>query len=338
MVRNLPQRFPQLSVLEHIVMPNHLHMVVRVNERLPQRQHLGILIDRFKSAVNREFKILALGIPETARMNLSYQTAGRAQCSQSATERTTGQQAQQWGQCKQGAQAQCSQAAQPSAPLRQGHGSKNPKVGLVFEAGFHDRIIFTHEQLAHAIQYCKDNPKRLWQVTHRRQYFERVMRVPVTMPFLPDGGTKGRGRWNGVMAGLLAPISYSYSSATDAPQSASQMPDFQTVCFTMIGNRSLLTVPTKVQIQLSRQASQQQTEAFKANILQLCAHGVVPVSPCISLGERQVARAVLDAHYPLVVLFPRGIPADMKNKAGFGVYYDACASGRLLILSPWEYK
>lgn len=46
-------------------------------------------------------------------------------------------------------------------------------------------------------------------------------------------------------------------------------------------------------------------------------------------GEREE-----DAH---IVLFPQGIPSDMRNKAGFGPYSDACANGQLLILSPWEY-
>ena len=46
-------------------------------------------------------------------------------------------------------------------------------------------------------------------------------------------------------------------------------------------------------------------------------------------GEREE-----DAH---IVLFPQGIPSDMRNKAGFGPYFDACANGQLLILSPWEY-
>ena len=95
--------------------------------------------------------------------------------------------------------------------------------------------------------------------------------------------------------------------------------------------------PEKMQIQCSRKASDAEIEAMKADVLDACAHGIVPVSPCISPGEKAVARAVLEAGKPLIVLFPQGIPSDMRNKAGFGPYFDACANGQLLILSPWEY-
>lgn len=59
--------------------------------------------------------------------------------------------------------------------------------------------------------------------------------------------------------------------------------------------------------------------------------------PCISPGEKQVARAVMDAGYPLIVLFPQGIPPHTPEYKPYGKYFDACARGQLLILSPWEF-
>ena len=67
-------------------------------------------------------------------------------------------------------------------------------------------------------------------------------------------------------------------------------------------------------------------------------HGVVAVSPCISPGEKHVARAVMDAGYPLIVLFPQGIPPHTPEYKPYGKYFDACARGQLLILSPWEFR
>ena len=323
MVRELSQRFPQLRVLEHVVMPNHLHIVIKVVERLPEKEHLGILMNRFKSAVNREYKLLALGLPDTTRMDLSYQGA----CSQPAA--LSSQSA-----------VLCSQSA---AERTQGHGSKNPKVGLVFEPGFHDRILFREGQLARMITYCKDNPRRLWQIVNNRQYFERLMSVRIAMPFLSAGGTRGLGRWHGEADGLLAPVQYSQPAAesTKLPAESTKQPaesaPLQIVTFSIMGNRNLLMEPEKMQIQCSRKASDAEIEAMKADVLDACAHGIVPVSPCISPGEKAVARAVLEAGKPLIVLFPQGIPSDMRNKAGFGPYFDACANGQLLILSPWEY-
>lgn len=330
MVRELSQRFPQLRVLEHVVMPNHLHIVIKVVERLPEKEHLGILMNRFKSAVNREYKLLALGLPDSTRMDLSYQGA----CSQPAVLSSQ-------------SPVLCSQSA---AERTQGHGSKNPKVGLVFEPGFHDRILFREGQLARMITYCKDNPRRLWQIVNNRQYFERLMSVRIAMPFLSAGGTRGLGRWHGEADGLLAPVQYSQPPAgspklpagspklpAESTKQPAESAPLQIVTFSIMGNRNLLMEPEKMQIQCSRKASDAEIEAMKADVLDACAHGIVPVSPCISPGEKAVARAVLEAGKPLIVLFPQGIPSDMRNKAGFGPYFDACANGQLLILSPWEY-
>lgn len=58
------------------------------------------------------------------------------------------------------------------------------------------------------------------------------------------------------------------------------------------------------------------------------------VSPCISAGEKEVARAALDAGIPLVVILENGFPPIYKPP---GKYFEACAKGLLLMLAPWEY-
>ena len=293
-------------------MPNHIHMVVQVIARLPEKQALGNVINRFKSYVNRAYKHIALGLPASTLVEVA-----NAKPAQSLTQHYV---------------------------RKQGRGCTHPKNGLVFEADFHDRIAFSQQQLQRMLQYVDDNPKRLWQITQNRQYFVRLHNLPITMPYLPTGGTKGWGRCQAKLTGLLAPITYDPPLPT-AQQTNEQPADWQanppqrqTVTFNMMGNRFLLDSPCSIQIQVSRKASAEEIAAYQADILAACEHGVVPVSPCISSGERQIARAVLEAAFPLIVLMPRGIPADMKQKVGYAEYYEACAAGRLLMLSPWGYQ
>ena len=61
------------------------------------------------------------------------------------------------------------------------------------------------------------------------------------------------------------------------------------------------------------------------------------VSPCISPGEKQIATAVLEAQFPLIVLLLKGFPPFFKPQPR---YLMACAEGRLLMLSPnpWQNK
>ena len=62
--------------------------------------------------------------------------------------------------------------------------------------------------------------------------------------------------------------------------------------------------------------------------------GVVMVSPFISPQEKQVMQVLLQEQHPFILLTDNGFrdyykPAD--------TLFDACAAGRLLILSPWPY-
>ena len=63
-------------------------------------------------------------------------------------------------------------------------------------------------------------------------------------------------------------------------------------------------------------------------------HGTVLVSPCISSGEKEIARAALEAGLPLIVLVENGFSPLYKPP---GRYFDACAKGRLLMLAPFPY-
>ena len=60
------------------------------------------------------------------------------------------------------------------------------------------------------------------------------------------------------------------------------------------------------------------------------------ISPCISDGERQIAREALAAGYRLVTMHNKGFSKFQKPS---GRYFDACAEGRLLMMAPaaWPY-
>ena len=53
---NIPQFYPAIEIWTHQIMPDHLHAVVFVKEEIPV--HLGIIINGFKVACNREYRLL----------------------------------------------------------------------------------------------------------------------------------------------------------------------------------------------------------------------------------------------------------------------------------------
>ena len=110
------------------------------------------------------------------------------------------------------------------------------------------------------------------------------------------------------------------------------------LCFTSLGNLFLLDYPEKQPIICSRTLSEQQITAQQTDALYQAKNGCITVSAAISPGERQIARAVREAGAPLIILlkdgFPKaGDPHEKYYKPG-GVYFEACAAGRLLLLEP----
>jgi REP element-mobilizing transposase RayT len=101
-----------------------------------------------------------------------------------------------------------------------------------------------------------------------------------------------------------------------------------------IGNLFLLDRPVKQQVQVSRRISPEALADKKAELLYAAEHGAVLVSPCISPGEKEIARAAQDAGLPLIVLLENGFAPLYKPP---GKYFDACAAGHLLMLAPFPY-
>ncbi|MBO4589349.1 MAG: hypothetical protein J5698_00030 [Bacteroidaceae bacterium] len=108
-----------------------------------------------------------------------------------------------------------------------------------------------------------------------------------------------------------------------------------------VGNVSLLMAehfePVHVRSVMVKAAEQGDDEPLRdyMNGCVLAARkGVVMVSPFISPQEKQVMKVLLQEQHPFVVLTDNGFrdyykPADEL--------FDACAAGRLLLLSPWPY-
>jgi len=100
------------------------------------------------------------------------------------------------------------------------------------------------------------------------------------------------------------------------------------------GNLFLLDYPIKRQVRVSRSILPESLTNETEELLYAAKHGTVLVSPCISPGEKEIARAALEAGLPLIVILANGFSPMYKPS---GQYFDACANGRLLMLAPFPY-
>ena len=111
-----------------------------------------------------------------------------------------------------------------------------------------------------------------------------------------------------------------------------------TIQCTVLGNIFLIEHPLRQVLQCSRRLTQEQIDNLKADFLREAADGTVYVTAAISEGEKQIARALREAGFPLIILLEKGFPApDDPHYSYFkpqGVYFEACAAGKLLLIEP----
>ena len=211
--------------------------------------------------------------------------------------------------------------------------------GRLFAEGFVDEILSHHGQLGHWFTYLKDNPRRLAIKTLFPWLFKRVCRLGVDLWLAPQAGDGG----NAVLSQPPRAQARGYFSA--------------------LGNRFLLGRPL-LQVQVSRRSfgykriakpggglkiakdvagepivefSTPDFEKRREELFVAAKHGAVLLSPCVSDGERQIAREALAAGLPLITMANKGFSPLQKPS---GRYFDACADGKLLMLAPaaWPYQ
>ena len=108
-----------------------------------------------------------------------------------------------------------------------------------------------------------------------------------------------------------------------------------------VGNAKLLLAkhfdPVHVRSTMVKAAEHGSTETLR-NYMNSCIlkarQGVVMVSPFISPQEKQVMDVLLREQHPFILLADNGFRDYYKP---IDSLFDACASGRVLILSPWAY-
>ena len=264
--------YPQIEVKALQLMPDHLHGILFVRERLPV--HLGHVIRGFKTGCNKKLRELqAAGVvaaqPQPAEK-------GRREAAGSVA-------AQPLPAEKERREARGVVAAQPLPAEKE----RREGTGL-FVQGYNDLILRSYEELQRWRHYLQDNPRRLLL---KREHPEWLY------PFF---GLHVKGY---VLNG--------------------------------IGNRSLLQGTRRVNVRISRRTTEAELERSVKQYLEAAEKGYVLVSPSISPGEKEVMRAAFDRGFPTIAIVPKGFSPLSKPK---GEQFDACAAGRLLLLSNHDYS
>jgi hypothetical protein len=223
--------------------------------------------------------------------------------------------------CRERAEYCATARAPSSAPARERAG--------IWAPGFVDLILFREGQLAKMIAYIRENPRRLGIKRAHSELFRVARDLEVRF------AAHGKAQMNRAARGH----------------------------FMAIGNHFLLDWPDIRQVQWSRSYFAYKRERLPGGGWKICrdsagvplvdfataefeakaeaalaaaARGAVLISPCISNGEREIARRAFVAGYRVITLQNKGFSALYKPG---GKLFDTCAAGNLLMLAPinWPY-
>lgn len=130
--------YPMAEVWRICIMPDHIHLLIRVKEALPEGKHLGTIVRGFKTGCTRAWWALT-PVGETTG------TAAKA----------TGTAAKATGKAAKAAGTATNTAA--VVPEASPSGTMRP---VLFEKGYHDRIINRPGMLENIKRYMAENPLR----------------------------------------------------------------------------------------------------------------------------------------------------------------------------------
>ena len=122
---NIPQWHPEVQSIAIQMMPDHLHGILFVREKMSK--HLGQVISGFKAGCNKAYRRIVL--------------ENDVPCVVASPQHTEPQ-----------------QTALQERPPRSAY---NRNQGLLFASGYNDRLLLQAGQLDRWLNYLKDNPRRL---------------------------------------------------------------------------------------------------------------------------------------------------------------------------------
>ena len=299
---SIQRYYPMLEVMDYVIMPEHLHFLLVAHQDVVSKSgkptHLGHVIAGFKYGCNKRY----------------WAMIGRAKPASSppATAHSTTPAAEPPGtqNCVLGdSVAKPGAAGQLEAPP-------------LFDAGYCDVMPIDAAQLATQRAYIRANPRsRLLRMSNRQwlQPQRHTVNTAVSIRAL-NGYLQRESPWQ------MTPDSFALITQRLLQE------DGYVVCDSY-GNMELLHRKLLPVVCHRRDAALFKQQ--KARCLSEAASGTVLVSARISQGEQDIMDAASSLGFPVVRIEDNGFP-DIYHPSAQRM--DNCASGRLLLMTPWSYQ
>lgn len=328
---SIQRHYPMLEVMDYVVMPEHLHFLLVAHRDIVSNggkpTHLGQVIAGFKYGCNKRYWAMtgrakpgstpAATAGGTAAGNAGGTAAGNAGTTPAAIRSTT-------------------PAAEPPGTRGSVLGDSVAKLEAppLFDAGYCDVMPIDEAQLATQRAYIRANPRsRLLRTTNRQwlQPQRHTVNTAVSIRAL-------KGYLQRECPRQMTPDNQATRPSQMTPDGFAVITqrllqeDGYVVCDSY-GNVELLH--RKLLPIVCHRKDAALFEQQKARCLAEAAAGAVLVSARISQGEQDIMDAASTLGFPVVRIEDNGFP-DIYHPSAQRM--DDCASGRLLLITPWSYQ
>ena len=308
---SIQRHYPMLEVMDYVVMPEHLHFLLVAHRDIVSNggkpTHLGQVIAGFKYGCNKRYwAMTGRAKPgSTPAATVGGTAAGNAGTTPAAIRSTT-------------------PAAEPPGTRGSVLGDSVAKLDAppLFDAGYCDVMPIDEAQLATQRAYIRANPRsRLLRTTNRQwlQPQRNTVNTAVSIRAL-------KGYLQRECPRQMAPDGFAVITQRLLQE------DGYVVCDSY-GNVELLH--RKLLPVVCHRKDAALFEQQKARCLAEAAAGAVLVSARISQGEQDIMDAASTLGFPVVRIEDNGFP-DIYHPSAQRM--DDCASGRLLLITPWSYQ
>ena len=155
-VDGIPHYYPQITIIARQLMPDHLHILLYVMRPLPV--HLGQVVAGFKAGCNKKWRLMqGEGQRGEAQWKEGQWKEGQRGEAQWRNHWAPDQAPDQVpGRSAAGGLVRGSSAVGGLVP----GSSAARKSGLLWEQGYHDRVLSGEGQLQRLVDYIRENPRR----------------------------------------------------------------------------------------------------------------------------------------------------------------------------------
>lgn len=296
-------RYPMVDVQDHVVMPDHLHALIKVTAPLKNKAgrgtHLGQVIAGFKYGCTMKYRALLANRPSEPADTLTAGWAGTV------------------------------------CPVVPPLGAKP----VLFQEGYCDVMPVDAAQLETQRAYIHGNPRsRLLRQSHRDRLTTQRGAIPTALTVSALAGYLRRQcaasqATPEALAAITAQLLTLYPSFSPASLCPSVPPAGPVIVCDSYGDRSLLQ--RRLLPVVCHRKDKPRFAEQKQRCLAEAQDGTVLVSPRIAKGEQEILDEAAHHGLPVVILRDNGFPDRYHPSAA---QLDRCAAGRLLLVSPWRYE